>query len=93
MLEDYGLCTFQKHHKLKLYLYLTAMREYRDEIKKHGFDISYTQLDERKDRKSYAEFLVNYLNKNGINKVGFFKIEDKSIKYKQLNTEKSSFKK
>ena len=59
MLEDYGLCTFQKHHKLKLYLYLTAMREYRDEIKKHGFDISYTQLDERKDRKSYAEFLVN----------------------------------
>ena len=79
MLEDYGLCTFQKHHKLKLYLYLTAMREYRDEIKKHGFDISYTQLDERKDRKSYAEFLVNYLNKNGINKVGFFEIEDKSF--------------
>ena len=36
--------SFQKHHKLKLYLYLTAMREYRDEIKKHGFDISYTHF-------------------------------------------------
>ena len=23
MAEDYGLCTYEKHHKLKLYLYLT----------------------------------------------------------------------
>ena len=30
MAEDYGLCTYEKHHKLKLYLYLTSMREYKD---------------------------------------------------------------
>ena len=27
MAEDFGLCTYEKHHKLKLYLFLTAMRE------------------------------------------------------------------
>jgi len=79
MLEDHGLCTFQKHHKLKIYLYLTAMREYRDEIKEYGFDISYTQLEERKDRVSYTEFLISYLNETGIKKVGFFEIEDKNF--------------
>ncbi len=30
MAEDYGLCTYEKHHKLKIYLYLCAMREYED---------------------------------------------------------------
>ena len=34
MAEDYGLCTFQKHHKLKILLYLSSMRSYRDELKK-----------------------------------------------------------
>ena len=34
MMEDYGLCTFQKHHKLKLILFLSAMRSYADELKK-----------------------------------------------------------
>ena len=30
MAEDFGLCTYFKHHKLKLYLFLAGMREYRD---------------------------------------------------------------
>ena len=34
MAEDYGLCTYVNHHKLKIYLFLTAMREYRDELNK-----------------------------------------------------------
>ena len=33
MAEDFGLCTYEKHHKLKLYLFLTAMREYCKELK------------------------------------------------------------
>ena len=31
MSEDYGLCTFQKHHKLKILLFLSSMRSYRDD--------------------------------------------------------------
>ncbi len=34
MAEDYGLCTFHKHHKLKLILFLSSMRSYSDELKK-----------------------------------------------------------
>ena len=28
MSEDLGLCTYQKHHKLKLILFLSSMRSY-----------------------------------------------------------------
>ena len=34
MSEDYGLCTYQKHHKLKLILFLSSMRSYADDLKK-----------------------------------------------------------
>ena len=29
MAEDFGLCTYFKHHKLKLYLFLAGMRDLR----------------------------------------------------------------
>ena len=45
MMEDYGLCTFQKHHKLKLILFLSAMRSYADELKKNKFKINYYDLN------------------------------------------------
>ena len=39
MAEDFGLCTYQKHHKLKLYMFLTAMREYKDELDAAGIHV------------------------------------------------------
>ena len=38
MCEDYELCTFQKHHKLKILLFLSSMRSYRDELKQNKFN-------------------------------------------------------
>ena len=35
MCESFDLCTFQKHHKLKLILFLSSMRSYADELKKN----------------------------------------------------------
>ena len=32
MAEDIGLCTYVKHHKQKIAFFLTAMRDYRDEL-------------------------------------------------------------
>ena len=32
MAEDLGLCTYEKHHKLKILMFLAAMREKRDEL-------------------------------------------------------------
>ena len=35
MCEDFGLCSYQKHHKLKLIFFLSCMRSYHDELKKN----------------------------------------------------------
>ena len=32
--EDFRLCTYEKHHKQKILLFLSAMRSFRDELKK-----------------------------------------------------------
>ena len=41
MAEDYELCTFQKHHKQKILLFLSAMRSYADTLKKNKYKIEY----------------------------------------------------
>ena len=41
MSEDLGLCTFQKHHKLKILLFLSSMRSFKDELKSKNFNIIY----------------------------------------------------
>ena len=33
MAEDYGLCTYEKHHKLKILLFLSSMRSFKEELK------------------------------------------------------------
>ena len=33
MCEDIGLCTYEKHHKQKILLFLSAMRSFADELK------------------------------------------------------------
>ena len=38
MAEDYGLCTFEKHHKLKILLFLSSMRSFKDELKSKNFN-------------------------------------------------------
>ena len=45
MAEDFGLCTFQKHHKLKILLFLSSMRSYADLLKKEKYNIKYFDLD------------------------------------------------
>ena len=44
MSEDYELCTYEKHHKLKILLFLSAMRSYADNLKKNKFKNDYTKI-------------------------------------------------
>ena len=74
MAEDFELCTSPKHHKLKLYLFLTAMREYKDELIKNGIKVHYQKLV--KDEKTYTKNLDKYL-KDKCDEINFFDIEDK----------------
>ncbi len=81
MAEDYGLCTYQKHHKLKLILFLSSMRSYADELKKNKFKINYYDLNQ--DFKiSYEKKLQNFIKKNKINELISFEIEDKFFEKK-----------
>ena len=41
MYEDYELCTYEKHHKLKILLFLSSMRSYYDELKSKKFKVDY----------------------------------------------------
>ncbi len=76
MREDIGLCTYEKHHKQKIILFLSAMRSYRDELKKNKFKIKYQELN-TEESDSYITYLYEYLQKTKINKISIWTIEDK----------------
>ena len=81
MAEDYGLCTFQKHHKLKLILFLSSMRSYSDELKKNKFKVHYQDLS--KDFKiQYEKKLEIFIKKNKIDELTSFEIENKFFEKK-----------
>ena len=84
MAEDFGLCTYVKHHKLKIYLFLTAMREYRDELNEKEIKVNYFDLESRKDKKDYFNLLIDFLKKRKIHKIQIFELEDKPFEKKFL---------
>ena len=45
MAEDYELCTYEKHHKLKILMFLASMREKRDELIKSGYKVDYFDIE------------------------------------------------
>jgi len=81
MCESYDLCTFQKHHKLKLILFLSSMRSYADELKKNKYKVNYIDLNS--DFKiSYEKKLENFIKKNKYIELISFEIEDKFFEKK-----------
>ena len=44
MAEDNGLCTYEKHHKLKILLFLSSMRSFFENLKKNNFKNLYLHL-------------------------------------------------
>ena len=85
MAEDFGLCTYEKHHKLKLYLYLTSMREYKDELESASIKVNYFKLEERKKDEDYSTFLIKFLKKHKISLINIFEIVDKPLEESLLS--------
>lgn len=75
MKEDYQLCTYEKHHKHKLILFLSAMRSYRDELNKNNIQVHYEKLNNDKST-SYIDSLIIFIKDNNIETVSIFEIED-----------------
>ena len=84
MSEDYGLCTFQKHHKLKILFFLSSMRSYRDELKTKKLKIIYNDLN-KEFRSSYEKKLEKVINEKKVKEVKFFEIEDKFFEKKIIS--------
>ena len=87
MCEDYNLCTYQKHHKLKILLFLSAMRSYADKLKTEKFNINYNILN-LKTKLSYEDKLELFIKKNKISEIISFEIEDKFFENRILKLSK-----
>jgi len=79
MCEDYGLCTHFRYHKLKIALFLSAMRNFADNPKiKALVKITYHRLSAKIDRnKDFFSRLKDFTEENKITTLHCFEIEDK----------------
>ena len=85
MAEDYGLCTYEKHHKLKILLFLSSMRSYADNLKKNSFKLIYSKIDSADFKSDYLTKIQKVVKKNKIKEISFFEIEDKPFEKKILD--------
>jgi len=82
MSEDYELCTYEKHHKLKILLFLSAMRSYSDNLKKNKFKVEYTKIDSSDFKKNYLDKIKKIINSKKIKEITSFEVEDKFFEKK-----------
>ncbi len=82
MAEDYQLCTYEKHHKQKILLFLSAMRSHADKLKKNKFKIEYSSIEDKAFKLDYLEKLKKILKEKKISEVSSFEIEDKFFEKK-----------
>ena len=54
MAEDFQLCTYEKHHKNKILLFLSSMRSHADRLKKSKFKIEYSKIEEKTFKLDYT---------------------------------------
>ena len=84
MAEDYGLCTYEKHHKLKILLFLSSMRSFKDELKSKNFKIIYEDINSN-FKTSYETKLEKIIKDKKVKEVSFFEIEDKPFEKKIIS--------
>jgi deoxyribodipyrimidine photolyase-related protein len=76
MKEDYELCTYQKHHKHKITLFLSSMRSYKDYLEKHNYRVDYHYFNSDKTDR-YIDCLKTYIKKENVKTMSMWQIEDK----------------
>ena len=79
MAEDYGLCTYEKHHKHKIIFFLSSMRSFCDELEEEEFKVFYRRAEEKEFKQKYEEKLGKFIEQNSITQISFFEIEDKNF--------------
>ena len=82
MAEDNGLCTYEKHHKQKILLFLSSMRSYADNLKKNKFKLDYLKIEDKDFKDDYFKKLKKIITKNKITEISSFEVEDKFFETK-----------
>ena len=82
MSEDRGLCTYEKHHKQKILLFLSSMRSYADKLNKNKFNLKYYKIEDKEFNDDYIIKVKKIISSNKITEVSSFEIEDKLFEKK-----------
>ena len=77
MAEDHGLCTYVRHHKQKIVLFLAAMRAHADELRKRDFSLDYIHLTDLDADVTYEQKLARAMDEHGCDKLIAFEMEDR----------------
>ena len=80
--EDFQLCTYQKHHKHKILLFLSAMRSFCDELEAKKFKVEYIKIEDPEFEKSYEEKIIKILEKLKIQEISIKTLFHKINRYK-----------
>ena len=82
MAEDNGLCTYEKHHKQKILLFLSSMRSYADSLNKNRFKLDYLKIEDKDFKDDYLKKLKKIISQKKITEITSFEIEDKFFEKK-----------
>ena len=82
MSEDYGLSIKHKHHKLKILMFFLAMRQYKDDLIKNGYEVYYYSIEDNDFKDTFEKKIHKFINKHNINNIKYFEIEDHFFEYK-----------
>ncbi len=57
MCEDFDLCSYEKHHKNKILLFLSSMRSHAETLKKDKFKLEYFRIEDKEFKDDYLKKL------------------------------------
>ena len=69
MAEDYELCTYEKHHKQKILLFLSSMRSYADMLKVNKYKVEYSKIEDNGFKDTYFKKLKIIINQKKITEI------------------------
>ena len=82
MAEDYELCTYEKHHKQKILLFLSSMRSYADMLKANKYKVEYSKIEDKDFKDTYFKKLKIIIDQKKITEISSFEVEDKFFEKK-----------
>jgi deoxyribodipyrimidine photolyase-related protein len=82
MAEDYELCTYEKHHKQKILLFLSSMRSYADKLKVNKYILEYSKIEDKDFKDTYFKKLKIIIDQKKITEISSFEVEDKFFEKK-----------